>query len=347
MNTESTQIQELQNQMSILSRQMALLAGGMAKAGTPQGDSITLDEYYPIWEATKSHDVQKTTLDKNRHMYKRISKVFGGKRLSDIQRADVQDFVNQMAEEGLSMDNIKHTKGMLGSMLALALADDYIVKNPCTAVKLPRVKTEKKRPATKEEYQALVKVTKSHRLGFTIPLLFETGLRVGEMLALTWDDVDFQNKCLHVSKQYVASCGLGEAVLKNHTKTQAGMRDIPLSNSMLKRLKAVKKESGKRRFVVGKVKEDAMTNPSVYRKIFNRWKWEANVGNDLTPHSARHYFATNMLKSGVSIALLRQILGHADGSTTLDIYCHDSNEFNAKDRRKIEKGLRGLGLRNS
>ena len=51
-------------------------------------------------------------------------------------------------------------------------------------------------------------------------------------------------------------------------------------------------------------------------------------------------------ETGVSIALLRQILGHADGTTTMDIYCHDSNEFDAKDRRKIEEGLRGLGLRN-
>lgn len=346
MNTESINLRELQSQISIISNQMALLSGGLAIANSQKGDSITLDEYYPQWEATKRHEVQATTLDKNRHMYKRISAVFGSKCLSAIQRSDIQAFLNQMAADGWSMDTIKHTKGILSAMLELAAADDFIMKNPCRAVKLPRVKTEKKRPATREEYRALVEVTKNHRLGFTIPLLFETGIRLGEMLALTWDDVDFKGKCLHISKQYVASCGRGEAVLKNHTKTQAGMRSVPLSASMLKRLKEEKKNSGNRRFVVGKKKVDGMTNPSVYRKLFNDWKWTANVGNDLTPHSARHYFATNMLKSGVSIPLLQQMLGHADGSTTLDIYCHDSNEFNAADRRKIEEGLRGLSLKN-
>ena len=341
--------QSLQSQLAFMAKQIeALTALTQQTVAKPsrKGDSITLDEYFPIWEATKSHDIQKTTLDKNRHTYKRISAVFGAKKLSDIQRADVQNFVNDMAEKRLSMDYIKHIKGMLNSMFELALADDYIAKNPCKAIKLPKVETKKKRPATKEEYEAMVKVSKDHRLGFTIPLLFETGIRRGELLALTWDDVDFQKKRIHVTKQYIESCGQGKAVLKHHTKTKAGMRYVPLSSNLVKLLKEERKKSKGFRFVVRKQEEDAMVNPSVYRKVFTTWRYKANVGEDVTPHSARHYFGTNMHKSGIPTTMLSQVMGHADGTTTMDIYCHDSNEFDASDRKKIEEGLRGLGLRN-
>ena len=70
------------------------------------------------------------------------------------------------------------------------------------------------------------------------------------------------------------------------------------------------------------------------------------MADDITPHSGRHYFGTNMHKNGVPTTMLSQVMGHADGTTTMDIYCHDSNEFDAADRKKIEEGLRGLGLRN-
>ena len=53
-----------------------------------------------------------------------------------------------------------------------------------------------------------------------------------------------------------------------------------------------------------------------------------------------------MHKSGIPTPMLSQVMGHADYTTTMDIYCHDSNEFDASDRKKIEEGLRGLGLRN-
>ena len=340
--------QSLQSQLAFMAKQIeALTALTQQTVAKPsmKGDSITLDEYFPIWEATKSHDIQKTTLQKNRHTYKRISAVFGTKKLSDIQRADVQNFVNDMAEK-LSMDYIKHIKGMLNSMLELALADDYIAKNPCKAIKLPKVETKKKRPATKEEYEAMVKVSKDHRLGFTIPLLFETGIRRGELLALTWDDVDFQKKRIHVTKQYTVNCGRGEAVLKHHTKTKAGMRYVPLSPNLVKLLKEERAKSKGFRFVVRQRGKDAMVTPSVYGKVFNVWKWTANIADDITPHSGRHYFGTNMHKSGIPTTMLSQVMGHADGTTTMDIYCHDSNEFDASDRKKIEEGLRGLGLRN-
>ena len=55
-------------------------------------------------------------------------------------------------------------------------------------------------------------------------------------------------------------------------------------------------------------------------------------------------FGTNMHKSGIPTTMLSQVMGHADGTTTMDIYCHDSNEFDASDRKKIEEGLRGLSL---
>ena len=82
---------------------------------------------------------------------------------------------------------------------------------------------------------------------------------------------------------------------------------------------------------------------SRYSKQEDHGGAKPDMADDITPHSGRHYFGTNMHKSGIPTTMLSQVMGHADGTTTMDIYCHDSNEFDASDRKKIEEGLRVLG----
>lgn len=332
------QIQQMSQQLVTLTKAIATSA-----TNTQKGETVTLDAFFHSWAATKEHEIQSTTYEKNLHMYKRISKTLGNRSLSSITRADVQDFINDMTEKGLSMDTIKHTKGLLSSVFRLAAGDGYILKNPCTAVTLPRIPKQKKRPATPEEYATLLAVSRNHRLGFTLPLLFEMGLRKGEMLALTWADVDMKAKCLNIDKQLVTNNGKGKAELKHNTKTKAGTRQVFLSDKILKLLQEHRKTQGKQcLFVVANKTEDGMTQPTVYSKIFNGWRDRGNLSKDITPHTGRHYFIANMLKNDVAPEILRHQTGHADLTTLLDIYGYDNNELSKRDRQKLEAAQQEL-----
>lgn len=308
-----------------------------------KGDTITLEEYATTWFEAKKHDIQETTFSKYCiHYKKHIKPAFGSMVLSAIKREQVQAFINNLVELQYKQETIKGIKALLSSMLKLATADDYIHKNPCDAVKMPKVAKRKKRPATQSEYLRLLNVSKDHRLWVAIPLLFLTGCRRGEILALTWQDIDFQNRCIHITKEYTVENGTGRAFLRDTTKTPAGIRDIPMCPDLYRALKRYREHDGRgKTYVLSQFRDDKMTHPQVFYRVFKNWLYDADIADDITPHSARHYFAVSMLKAGVNPETLRKIMGHSDLSTTLDVYCYD-NELNARDTKEVLNAMRDL-----
>lgn len=306
-------------------------------------DAPFFTDYAATWFSTKKHSIKPTTFSKYAFLYrKHLKPALGTKRLSDITRMDIQGLINHMDDEGYSMETMKATKALLSSMLKLAVADDHILKNPCDAVKLPRHLRRKKRPATPEEYQRLLEVTKDHRLSIAIPLLFLTGMRRGEMLALTWYDIDLSQRLIHINKEYVTENGTGKAYMRDTTKTPAGVRDIPICDDLLKALKANKAHVGPRKtYVIPQHDKDKPTHPQVFYRLFKRWLQIAGLDHKVTPHSARHYFASNMLKAGVNPETLRKITGHSDLSTLLDVYCYDDN-LDEKSKATAIQAMRDL-----
>ena len=321
--------------------QLAIQA--LATSNRPQlkGDTLTLDEYAGTWFETKKYEIQKTTHSKYCILYRSyIQPEFGSDHLSDITRERVQSFINTLAEHPYKQETIKATKALLSSMLKLAVADDYIYKNPCDVVKLPKVSKKKKRPATQSEYMRLLEVSKDHRLWIAIPFLFRTGVRRGELLALTWEDIDFKRRLIHINKEYTVENGSGKAFLRDTTKTLAGIRDIPIFPDLYRALKRYREHEGKgTRYVLSQLRDDKMVHPQVFYRLFKDWVYDADVSDDITPHSARHYFAVTLLKAGVSPEVVRKLLGHSDLSTTLDVYCYD-NELHDSDIDEVLKAMR-------
>ena len=290
-----------------------------------QGDTITLKEYGGDFMEQKRHSVSKTTHSKSAVLYrKHILPEFGEQTLASITRVQVQSLINGMADQRYSMETIKATKCLFSSIMELAASDRLIPANPCKAVKLPKVEKRKKRAPTVEEYQRLLKASAGHRLWITVPLIFLTGMRIGEMLALTWDDIDMENRLIHVSKTWSTENGSGRAYLKDTPKTKAGVRHIPICDELYTMLKRYREQQGKdKHIVIPKQDEDAYTHPQVFRgKIFKYWCYAADLPKDITPHSGRHYFAYHLYAAGVNPETLRHITGHSDISTLLDVYCH-------------------------
>lgn len=304
----------------------AMLQGFPAPtAAVPQGETITFRAYGGEFMENKSRTVAKTTHSKNQVLYrKHLLPAFGEQTLDSITRSQVQSLINSMADQSYSMETIKAAKCLLSSIMELAASDRLIPCNPCKAVKLPKVEKRKKRAPTVEEYRRLREASKGHRLWIAVPLLFLAGLRLGEMLALTWEDIDMKERLIHVSKTLSTENGSGKAYLKHSPKTKAGFRHIPICDELYAMLQTYREQQGKRRHIVfSKRDEDAYTHPQVFRdKVFKYWCYDADLPKDITPHSGRHYFAYRLFLAGVNPETLRHLTGHSDISTLLDVYCH-------------------------
>ena len=290
-----------------------------------KGESIAFKEYGDKYMNDKSRTVAKTTHSKSACLYRvQLLPAFGEQPLAAITRSQVQGFVNAMADHPYSMETIKATKCLLSSIMALAASDQLIPVNPCKAVKLPKVEPNKKRAPSMEEVKRLMKASEGHRLWIAIPLLFLAGLRLGEMLALTWEDIDMKERLIHVSKTWSVENGSGKAYLKDSPKTKAGRRSIPIGDDLYTMLKRYRTNEGKgKNVVIPKRDADEYTHPQVFRgKVFKYWCYDADLPKDITPHSGRHYFAYHLYAAGVNPETLRHITGHSDITTLLDVYCH-------------------------
>lgn len=291
-----------------------------------KGERTTFREYGKKWFDTRKNSVLETTYNKYCILYdKHLLPFFGGYTLAQIDRAMVQSYVNALEEKGYSLSTIKAIKAQLSSILKLAVSDDYITKNPCDTVTLPKIEQQKKAPATLEEFKEFMEVSKGSPFHIAVPMLFLTGLRRGEILALTWDDIDFKANLIKVHREYVIENGTGKAVMREHTKTEAGMRQVPIIPVLKSCLRKQKAIDGDKHYILyqHRTGKDWPVYPSEINANFRRWEKELNRKHGFTPHSARHYYASTLLRKGMSPEELRKLTGHKDITTLLDIYCYN------------------------
>lgn len=301
---------------------LAIAANGALKEHRDtRGNEVTLKEIAEAWFDMKRHTVQGTTLGTYKTLCTIINNRFGDCVLSAISRKDIQSWFNHLRE---TYDNrtLKHLKGLLSSMLDMAVDDEYISRNPCRSVKLPKDTIKKKLPATHEDFQRLLEVSRWDNNWILIPLLFHTGCRIGEILALTWDDIDYDNMTINISKQYTRNNMTHQNEFKEHTKTPAGKRKVPMTQFLFACLKRYEAEEGNSScFIVHQVRYNRRLNYTGAYQLFKRWRERANC-MDITLHSARHYYTCLLMKVGVPLNEVSRVLGHSNISTTADIYAY-------------------------
>ena len=175
-------------------------------------------------------------------------------------------------------------------------------------------------------------------LGIVLDLY--TGLRIGELLALRWEDVDFETGVLSVNKTvFTTTDGKGRWYTTLGTpKTSTSNREIPLSDHVLAMLEDVKSRS-KSLYVVSR-NNGEMMNQRLYRWRFNKMLDELGIRR-LTFHALRHTFATRAIESGMDVKTLSEILGHTNASVTLNVYAHSMSAH----KRQMMNQLTGVLLR--
>ncbi|MBR6646252.1 MAG: site-specific integrase [Clostridia bacterium] len=211
----------------------------------------------------------------------------------------------------------------------------YNFVNPCDDVTVPKKAVEKKRKSINKYTIKLILTTK-HKAQLAAIIFLLAGLRRGELTALTWDDIDFENKTINIDKSF----DFKEYEIKE-PKTDAGTRTVAISDYLCQILKDAKEES-KSEYVIEKTRGGRMTE-SAWKRLFEyymialkeadkKYKEENECSADdvfekFTPHILRHTYCSMLQWAGVDIKTAQELMGHNDYDVTANVYTHGDNDL--------------------
>lgn len=206
-------------------------------------------------------------------------------------------------------------------MFKYAIHNRLIAFNPCAGVCLPKTKTKEIRVLTLEEQKEVVAHARGRLYENLILVALGTGMRGGEMLGLTWDDVDFRRREISINKTlvHIKDPQTGVYTFKYQTpKTKNGIRKIPMQESVYKALK-------KQHVQLKEMQRVAKETGTPFTPIPHFY-----------PHALRHTFATRCFEAGIDAKVVQGYLGHFSISITLDLYTHVTNDKAKTEMNKLE-----------
>lgn len=307
---------------------------------------LTFENWLNIWfnDYAINSIKQSTRVSYETYINKHIAPFIGKIKLQDLRANTLQGFYNDKLKGGrldgtggLSPKTIKNIHNMIHKALDQAYKNGLTSQNIANAVTLPKVTKKEMRVLTLDEQTQLLKLCNNNNNGIFIVLALATGMRLGEVLGLKWEDIDYINKLLTVKrtvnrlKNYDANISTKTAIVINTPKTETSARVIPLNDITIKYLKSFEVYQKEKFLKLGlHLSKDnfVFTNslgnagePKTYQETFNKLIKQANI-DGVHFHCLRHTFATRALENGIQAKTVSEILGHANISTTLDLYSH-------------------------
>jgi integrase len=302
-----------------------------------------ISEIIELWKTNKKQYVKKSsfsayTLLVENHLLPAFGNNFS------IEEAEAQAFVFQKLESGLSQKTIKDILIVLKMILKFGAKHKWLVYMPFD-IQFP---TEREKynieVLTKTDQRKIMNYIQEHftfrNLGVYICL--SSGMRIGEVCALTWEDIDTDNGVISVNRTiqriYVIEDGNRKTELILDTpKTKNSIREIPISKDLLRILKPFKKIVNPSFFVL--TNDAKPTEPRTYRSYYKNLMRELKMP-ELKFHGLRHSFATRCIESNCDYKTVSVLLGHSNISTTLNLYVHPNMEQKKKAIEQMFKALR-------
>lgn len=289
----------------------------------------------------KKNVLKPSSFDRDVRTGNLINKYIGDYTFEQLTAPFIQiELINKLKDDSYSYSTIHKAYVLLNECLQYAVDTDKLEKNPCRLVKQPPKKMFEKKEIRwlsedeiklfKEQAMAKYKTGRDRYIyGLPISLIIYTGLRCGELAALKWSDIDFENKKIYVRKNIVtvydyesADKKTRKVNLQTSTKTSEG-RKIPLIKSaedILNSIKSKYQEINPDGFIINN--SDKMISVDTISDAYTNIANAAGIENPLGIHTLRHTFASLLIKKGVDIKIVSDILGHKDVSFTYNIYVH-------------------------
>lgn len=257
-----------------------------------------------------------------------LKRQMGDMYISEVKPIQLQRILEKMQQQGYKFGSVKLQKTILLQVFRYAVIHGDIDVSPAAEIELPRGLDRTKRDSlTAEQIKAVTECRKGDWWLMGLAFLW-TGCRRGELMALCYEDIDRKAGTITINKKY--SYVNGKSTFEQHTKTEAGMRTIPLFSPLAD---ALPKDR------IGLIFHNPDGSHMEQHQIIKAWKqYQADVGlpENITPHYFRHTFATICYNAGADAKETAAILGHANESITMEIYTHLSSEKRSSAAEKIE-----------
>lgn len=277
---------------------------------------------------------------------KQLLPEFSSKKITEISREDISSFTTQLLLSG-KKDKGYAPKTVTGILSVLKLIFAYANHVKCITVidlrKITVKQTQKRlRVFSRFEQERINSylLDDLNCVNLGILLCLYTGLRIGEICALTWEDISFSEKKIHINKtmqrvQLHDGSPQKTKVIISSPKSDSSNREIPIPNEIF-RLLLVKRQPNNRFFLTAK--ERKYMEPRTLENHFNAIMKKCNISG-ATVHTCRHTFATRCVELGFDIKTLSEILGHASVTITMNRYVHPSMETKMRNMDKLSSLL--------
>ena len=278
--------------------------------------TITFGSFIEIYREDIYPQLRQHTIQTKNYRYNRIMPYFKDKPLTEITPIDIKKWQNELIEEGLKSTYISDLQKELSAVFNHAVKYYKLKENPthkAGKIIIPDEMPSRMRFWTLDEYRQVLPSIKDFKAQTAVNMLYWTGMRKGELYALTWSDISFANKQVTIAKSYQRLNG--EDVI-TPTKTYES-RTLLLPDTTIQQLKEYNAKCYNvapvdpvfpwaKRFIEDGIQQGA----------------EASGVSRIHVHGLRHSHASYLINAGVNIVLISKRLGHKDTSMTLDTYSH-------------------------
>lgn len=341
-------------------RRKKCFSGGTKKEAKKKGDEFivafkTSDTIYSnktlneVFEEmiTMKKDVfrrKDSTLITQRRTYdNNVRGALGDTKMADLTTQAIQHLVNTVCKKSSSDSVPQKVKGVISECWNFYLKKDNLDIDIVSLVKVNKEKSNNENKFyTKKECEKIYnaakelaarKSTQSGNLAYAVNLMLYTGIRIGELQGLTWDNIDFENRTLTVEKIANESHfdEYGERttvpVIQHSTKTKSGVRVVPLSSRAIEALVELKKRFGHTPYVVASLNNGIVRRSKIANSFHEVLSYtDIDYSGRSNPHILRHTFSTNKCNDNIDINYLSVIAGHSDPRTTKRLYVHDNEK---------------------
>lgn len=324
---------------------------------------LSLNKFFDEYIQTKT-ELKQSTRTNYIYTYNRyVRDGIGKMNIAKIKYSTMKKFFNELiTEKGFKPNSVEVLNTILHPVFRVAVRDGYIRTNPTDGIISELKKSHdweatKRHALTEKQQEVFVDYVRNHKTyGHWLPLitcLLGTGCRIGEMLGLTWSDVDYKNNVIHINHSLIyrqQDDGTCKFCITT-TKTKNSVRDIPMFPEVRKALNEARKyqfEHGANPDVIDgysgfiwQSKTGHAQNPMCINRALQRIirdynaEEEENARNEnrepvllphFSAHNLRHTFCTRLCEHETDLKLIQEIMGHADITTTMDIYNESSPE---------------------